>query len=358
MIRLYYGKILWRIYSFFEKSAEFFLMKLLLIHVRNEAHIKRKEVIKRKGRSALSSHVKSSIKDYAKKRFGKADYWPCLAHYTELRGEFIEGWLPYDYYRFVLLPKINPKPATYISDFKTFDYRLFGEFAVRPLFALVSGIFLNSEFEIIDKGQFMKFMFDYDNLIVVKEDLGWGGSKVRIIHSSSLIIGELKDGKNYLIQPYVKQYKVLNDLYPDCLNTFRITTYLKTDGSVIVKFVELKFGIDGLKVDNICAGGNYLLFDLTGRPIKSGFDKWDLEIGDRHKNTRYLFSDLEIPMFNEMLEKCKNAHKKFPYTRLIGWDVCIDSNGEPKLIEWNTNNPAFPHAEALIGPLYIDNENI
>jgi hypothetical protein len=358
MIRLYFSKILYRVYSFLEKAAENLIMKLILVHLRNEAHRLRKEVIKKKGKSVLNRHVKKTIKEYTKQRFGKTAFWPYLALYTEIRGEFIKGWLPYDYYRFVLLPKINPKPGLYLSTQKTYDYRLFGEFAIRPLFIFVSGMFFNPAMEIVEKSQVKNFLSDYDDIIVVKEDSGYGGKQVRIIHSNSLIIEELKANKNYIIQPYVKQFKVLNDLYPESVNDFRVTTYLKKDGSVTVLFVALRFGADGSKVDNVTSGGSCLFFDLTGKPSKYTYDELGFQTGDRHKNTGFLFSSIIIPTFHVMLEKCKNAHKIYPYSRLIAWDCCIDSSGDPKLLEWNTNNPEFTSLDAKFGPLWAEVDDI
>lgn len=341
------------------KLFDIILSRLLLAFIRNDAHRLRKEVVKKKGFEIVNKQIKKSIKEYARNRFGKEAYWPYLALYTEIRGEFIKGWLPYDYYRFVLLPKINPKPALYLCDQKTYDYRLFGDFALKPIFQYISGIFFNTDMETVTLNQVKNFLSDYNDTIVIKEEGGWGGEQVRIIHSSCFIPEKLKISKNYIIQPYVKQYKVLNDLYPGSVNTFRVNTFIKKDGSVIVKYVWLRFGSGGNKVDNLTSGGSYLFFDLTGKPENLIYDwKLGVKIGDRHKDTGYSFSDIKIPMFQEMLEKCKNSHKKYPYVRLIAWDVCINNSGEPKLIEWNTDNPDFFSQEAKFGPFWADDNEI
>src|SRR5699024_6859253 len=69
----------------------------------------RRHVISQKGKKVVDRKLKKTIKDYCKKAFGKASYWPRIAFYTELRGEFLEGWLPLNYFNFELLPKMNPK---------------------------------------------------------------------------------------------------------------------------------------------------------------------------------------------------------------------------------------------------------
>jgi hypothetical protein len=348
------GRIILRLANPFKNIV----IKCNEIALRSEAHKIRKVIVKRKGKTIVNSQVKKSIKEYARQRFGKAAYWPYLALYTEIRGEFIKGWLPYDYYHLVLLPKTNPPNYCHLGEQKTFDYKLFGEFAVRPLFVFISGMFYNSDFEFVEKNQVKNFLSDYNDIIVVKEEYGVEGKQVSIIHSSEFSPEKLRENINYTIQPYVKQYKVLNDLYPGSVNTFRVTTYLKTDGSVTIKFVLLRFGVDGIKVDNISSGGQYLFFDPSGKHSNLAFDGLSFELGDRHKNTGYLFSSLEIPMFHEIIEKCKNAHKKYPYVRFIGWDVCIDSSGEPKLLEWNALNPGIWAQEAKFGPFWTEDNEI
>lgn len=357
MIRFYFGKVVNRVRIILERITGIVKLNLLLVYERNEAHRKRRQVIKRKGISIVNRQVKKSIKRYARQRFGNSAYWPYLALYSEIRGKFIKGWIPNDYYWLVLLPRINPKNYGYISDQKTFDYKVFGDFAVKPLFYFISGMFLNHELNCIDKHQVIDMLLDYNKTIVVKEESGVGGEQVSIIHSSDLIMEDFNQSKNYVIQPYIEQYKILSDLYPNSVNTFRVTTYLKTDGSIHVKFVILRFGVNNSRVDNLSSGGQYLFFDSSGRPSNMVYDyKLGHEIGESHINTGYIFSNIKIPMFSEMLEKCKSAHKVYPYVRLIGWDVCITRSGEPKLIEWNAFNPVFWPVEARFGPFWIEDD--
>lgn len=359
MIRRYLEKILYRTIVFIAWVHESLILRLHLLRSRNEAHFIRRKVIKRKGAAVVNRIIKKSIKEYSKQRFGNTSYWPWLALYTEIRGCFIKGWLPYDYFRFILLPKINPQAYCAISEHKTLDYRIFREFAVVPLFTCISNEYFNSDLKSVPISEVKTFFSRYNKLIVIKEEEGYGGKQVSIIHSSTFMPEHLKSNKNYIIQPYIEQHQVIDDLYPGSVNTFRVYSYLNDDSIVSIKFVILRFGIDGSKVDNLALGGNYLYIDLNGKPSKLIYD-FDLgyEIGERHKNTGYFFSELKIPMFKNILEKCIAAHKKYPYVRFIGWDVCVDRSGEPKLIEWNADNPGFWQFEARFGPFWSDNEGV
>jgi len=58
---------------------------------RNEAQILRKRLIKIKGNKVVDRALKTELKRYSHETFGSSAYWPWLALYTEMRGEFMEG---------------------------------------------------------------------------------------------------------------------------------------------------------------------------------------------------------------------------------------------------------------------------
>jgi len=345
-------------YFKFERSVKNGIMKFRLLYSRRKAYRLRKQVVQTRGETILNRKLKRAIKAYSRKRFGTKAYWPYLAYYTELKGEFVDGWIPYDYYRYMMLPSINPQYSTEISEHKTFDHRIFGNFSIRPLYIFVSGIFYDADFNQVDAEQLIKSLADHNDYIVVKEERGTHGKQVRMIHASEFRLDIINRKLNYVIQPYVKQYKVINDVYPDSVNTFRVLTYLGADGSVSIKFSILRFGIDGSKVDNLSSQGQFIYFDEKGKPSEQAYNILGIPTGSSHKNTGFKYSDFSIPMYEELIEACKTAHRKYPYIRLVGWDVCVDEHGKPKLIEWNADNPGFYPEEALFGPFFPDDDEI
>ena len=341
-------------YFRFTKFLEKLLRRLFIVYSRMEAHRARKKFVRNKGESILNRTIKRTIKAYARERFGSAAFWPHLAHYAEIRGAFIKGFIPEDYFIYILEPKLNQKAYKNFGDQRTLDHRRFGDFAIEPLFMFISGTCYTPDCERLGESELKTFLAAYDDTIVVKQEFGWGGKQVRIIHSSEFKAEELKTNINYVIQPYIKQHQILMDLYPHSVNTFRITTFLKKDRSVEVLYAMLRFGVDGTKVDNLSSGGNCLFIDSSGNPSSTGYDELCIPVGEQHKNTGYPFADLKIPMFPGIIEKCKTAHLRFPYLRLIGWDVCINEAGEAKLIEWNTDKPTVSLEDAMFGPFFPD----
>jgi hypothetical protein len=336
------------------RTIDRIVLRLKMYNTRRDAHRARKKFVQLSGRSVLNRQVMASIKRYARKRYGSKSYWPFLALYTEVKGRFIEGWIPFDHFLYVLEPRLNPPVYRELGNQKTYDYRRFEGFAIKPLFLYVSGLFYTPDFEIVDEVQLKEFLAAYDDHIVVKQEFGGGGKQVRFIHSSEFGTELLDRNENYVIQPYIKQYRVLHELYPDSVNTLRVTTFLKKDGSVDIVYVILRFGADGSKVDNLSSGGQCIEMDINGKPAKIAYDDYGNAGGERHKNTGFRFADIDLPMYPAIIEQCKAAHLQYPYVRLIGWDVCIDESGVPRLIEWNTDRPTFDMEDALYGPFFPD----
>ncbi len=79
-----------KLYYLFEKGFKKLLFLINMVQLRHLAHKDRKRVIKRKGKSVVNREVKKTIKEYARERFGSKAYWPYLAYYTEMRGEFVK----------------------------------------------------------------------------------------------------------------------------------------------------------------------------------------------------------------------------------------------------------------------------
>ena len=343
-------------YFRFVASLKRFVDRLTVTYSRMLAHRGRRQVVKHRGGSVISRQVKKEIKAYARERYGSKAYWPYLAYYTELRGEFKRGWLPYDYYRYKILPRINPQHACEISENKTYDHRIFGDFAIRPLFVFISGMFYDAEFKLLEEARIKEILAEYKDTIVVKEERGTHGLQVKVMDASEFAPDMLRKDLNYVIQPYVKQHESLSELYPHSVNTFRVTTYLRPDGTIIVKAVILRFGIDGSKLDNLSSGGQFIYFDEAGNPSRHAYNLMGLVQGEKHVNTGFAFADLKVPMFQEIKEQCVTAHQLYPYVRIIGWDVCVDEHGEPKLLEWNADNPGFHPDDAIFGPLWAEGD--
>lgn len=323
-----------------------------LFFSRRRAHSIRQKLIKKRNRKVVDRRLKKTLKSYSKETFGSSSYWPWLALYTEIRGEFKPGWLPDDYYTVIFLDKYCPIDAR-ISNYKTFDHRLFPGFAIEPVLIKISGRLFDSENRPLAVAEAQNILIDYDNEVVIKEDGGLGGQKVKFIDSNIINLKNLQEIPNFVIQPVIKQHKSLKALSPNAVSTLRIVTFMKENGDIDIKYTYLRFGMGESRVDNLSSGGAACYVDKNGNLTGLAYNKQGLTVGSEHPDTGFRFETLSIPNYEMILDYCKHSHLIFPYLRLIGWDITINEEAEPILLEWNVS-PGIWLEEAMFGPCWID----
>lgn len=319
---------------------------------RDIAHKIRKQIIVQNGREVINNRLLNEIKKYCSERFGSTSYWPWLALYTELTGKFKRGWIPDDFYRFELLPEMNPEKFMRFSEAKTIDHKLFNELIIAPLFFRTNGQYCYKNGTIKTKSEIKELLADFNEEIIIKPASGRGGNKIMFEHSAKLCLDDLPGDTDLIFQKVVRQHPELDKLYPYSINTFRVLTYIDSKGIIKIKFIIIRFGQGGTRVDNASRGGGWIFVQKDGKVKPIAYDKYGQPLDIRHPDTGFEYSHLKLPFLPRIVSFCKDAHSKFPYSRIIGWDVFINENGEPKLIEWNANNPFFWAIEARFGPFF------
>jgi len=319
---------------------------------RLEARILRKEIIAENGKTMVTPRLMKEIKKYCRNTFGSSAYWPWLAVYTEQTGEFKKGWMPYEYYRYEILPQMNPEKYRNFSECKHLDYKLFNGSVVEPLFFRFNGLYYHKQGAVLKKSEVNEILGEIDNEVVIKAVSGGGGKNVMFKQSSEVCLEELPESSDLLFQNAVEQHSELDKLYPHSINTYRVLTFLDNKGTVKTKFVILRFGRGGNRVDNCSRGGGWVFVYPDGTLSTKGHDEYGYSLGNTHPDTGTEFKKLRLPFLDQVNALCKKAHGAFPFTRIIGWDVYINKEEEAKLIEWNAETPGFWSFEAHYGPFF------
>ena len=311
----------------------------------------RKKVIKRKGSSVADGKMIKLIKNYAASEFGDENYWHWLALYTEIRGEFLEGWIPDDYYAFELIPALNPENVSTLSLIKSFDHRLFPGHTIRPEAVRINGHFYNPQYEVISKTDLYNRLNEFNAEVVIKQDCGPSGTGLVFKHSRDVSESDFRDSFNYVIQPAVEQHDEMKKLSSSSVNTIRVLTIFEPGRGAECFFTSLKFGISDSRVDNVNMGGRFLMLDRDGVVTSNPYNELGLECRECMASG-FVYKGFRVPSFRKAVEICKEQHLNYPYTRLIAWDVFIDAATAPKIIEWNARLPGMWVNEAVAGPLW------
>lgn len=157
-------------------------------------------------------------------------------------------------------------------------------------------------------------------------------------------------GADYVIQRLVTQHPTLSLLNPTSLNTCRVYTYRpvgKTE--YVVLGAAVRFGGKGAYRDNACTGGGFCKVHTDGhiddRICQYRF--WDRRSLSEEKGLKNLI----FPSYDAVIDTCLKMHRSLPYLDLIGWDIAVDEDGTPVLIELN-QYPDCEFIQLFNGPMF------
>lgn len=199
--------------------------------------------------------------------------------------------------------------------------------------------------------------------VIIKPSLtgrGIGVSKITIQNGSTDL-----DGKNiqevfdvykedFLIEELVHQHALMKALNPSSINTIRIVTY-RNDMEIVVVYTVIRIGRKDKSIDNESAGGISTIINQDGTLGKYAYGSPgndNIEFTD----SGVRLEGYKIPSFSSAIDMVKKAHYQLPYFKLMGWDIAIEEDGTPTMIEFNTtpdlsqsaNGPAFGEYTEMI----------
>ncbi len=191
----------------------------------------------------------------------------------------------------------------------------------------------------------METILQNDCLLLCKPNRGNGGRGIIKIQVSGGKIfrkgeelslaqfTEMVSGDTFLVQHFVEnQHEAMKRLYPDVLNTLRVTM-VRTDKGIELMGVMCLMGSAGSEYSNWHFGGICISVDENGRLRKYGFSNSEKKI-TKHPNTGVEFEGYQIPFYKETIDLCKKAMDVFYGLKTIGWDMAITEDG-PIFIEGN-----------------------
>ena len=200
---------------------------------------------------------------------------------------------------------------------------------------------------------------DLKEAVIKPSVLGSWGIGVNLFHSENGFVPEMNTSvedlfsrykKCFIIQSKLQQHPELAKLNPTSVNTIRVMSY-RRDNEVIILYAVIRIGRKGKVVDNESSGGIKADIDLQTGRIKGLAYGNPTEGTMPHTDSGVILDKYLIPSFSQLLDFVKDLHLRLPYFRLIGWDVSVDTNGNPILIEWNRSSDL---SQVAHGPAFGD----
>ena len=157
--------------------------------------------------------------------------------------------------------------------------------------------------------------------------------------------------ENVVIQEGIKQHEILSRLNPESVNTIRIITHLTNKGDVKMRSAILRMGRKNSIVDNASSGGVTVGIMPDGRLKPEGYDVK----GNRyscHPDSKIKFNEIVIPNFQKLIDNIKQMQWFLPQFRMPSWDIAIDSEGNPRIVEVNMNKGQLEFHQLDNGPIF------
>ena len=294
----------------------------------------------------LTASQKAEVKAFFKKHIGREVPTDWHQYFYSRNGFWSEKYIPTSVYNTEILWRLNKFQFRYAYADKGIYDSVFSDInRPRTIVKNVNGYFYDgqyqhplSETEAVERCSNLKEA-------IIKPTLGgtWGVG-VKLIHSSEGIVTDTSRSiidlfasykYNYIVQERLEQHPDLAKLNPTSLNTIRVMSYHRGD-EVIILYAVIRIGRKGQIIDNETAGGIKADIDLQTGRIKGSAMGGPTEARMPLTDVGTPTDGYQIPCFDKVLETVKEMHLRIPYFNLIGWDMSVDIDGKPTLIEWNS----------------------
>ena len=151
-----------------------------------------------------------------------------------------------------------------------------------------------------------------------------------------------------LIQKPIRQHEATARINPASVNTYRVVTLMTEDGPQLLSAIA-RFGAGDTAVDNYTSGGLICGIDEAGKLKRFAYSHTGR--CETHPVSGVRFEGYALPAFAEAVEMVKKAHPMLPCSRLICWDIAVEENGRPVLIEANLSEGGIESLQLTNGPL-------
>lgn len=289
---------------------------------------------------------------WAREVLGSDRFAPWLRTNVAWAGEFKEGWIPNNFYRRIVLPAVQGR-VQQLASFKTLARRLMMTDLMPDVAYLVDGNWLDLEGRSIEPRHVAELVYRDGPRVVAKADASAQGRGVTVFKQGRDDILQLTGSGDFVIQRFVAQTSFFDRFNPANVATLRITTVKVGTGPAEGRAAYLRLGRSDSETIFAASNIRVPIVDDRGSLAEIGVSpEW--ERLESHPDTGEAFAGAVIPAFDEARAACEGLHDRLPHVTVIGWDVAIDTEGRPQVLEWNCFHPGIVFSEMSTGPSFAD----
>lgn len=148
------------------------------------------------------------------------------------------------------------------------------------------------------------------------------------------------DVDKWYISEKIYQHEYSDKLYDQTSNTIRIITFRdRESGMMEIKFAVQRIGRKTtIPVDNGSQGGIVCNIDLETGKLSHGRTLHDKVVYEVHPDSGTKLDEMYVANWDYIKEKIISVARKLPFLYFVAWDVIVDPEGEPYIIEANTSS--------------------
>ncbi len=247
---------------------------------------------------------------------------------------------------------VNNKYVTYLNDKETMEKN-----GNKLYFNRHHSKYLKRAWLCLDEcsvDDFLSFTQKHNEFIVKPIDgsCGKGVEKISVDTNTKIdeLYSRLKENHQILVEECITQNNEMSSLNPSSVNTVRIVTLKKDDGSITILFIGLRMGTGNKSVDNFNNGGLFTVVSDEGIIKKPAVDKKG-NVYTKHPTTNKEIIGFKIPNFDKALKLAKDCAKEIEGLRYIGFDVAI-TDDDALLVEANP----FPGHDLFQSEVHLESD--
>lgn len=338
-------------------------MELRKLHLTQYYNKKIKDIIKNNPKLKLDNqNAEIDGKGYWRKfGFTIRDDWHNV--YSQTNGIIDKRYLTEPVFYNEIEPKLNNyKFALAYSDKNTYSSFLKGAQLPRTIIKNINGNYYDENDNYLTEIEAESILKIFQGDFIIKPSLDSGGGRgIRLANSKNSQITvdkalvsfkELSEmyNKDFIIQERLDQHAVFKEMHPDSLNTLRIMT-LRHNEQIHIMTAVARFGDNGLYLDNQRLGGVSCGISENGKFNDFAVDNVG-RVYYQHPYSKLFFKGVKVPNYNVIINLVKNLHSQLSYFDLISWDIAVNVDGQPIIIELNVDGQEINYHQLNNGPLF------